>query len=143
MDTTLSITKVFNANVAAVYNAWIDPEQLSAWMGPVEMRSTVHSIDARVGGAYRIGMTGKDGNEYVVGGIYKEVSPPHKLVMTWQWEEGAMGETAASLVTVTFKEVSGKTEMTLVHERLANAQSRDNHLQGWTSSLSKFEKLVV
>ena len=47
-----------------------------------------------------------------------------------------------TLVTVTFRDVGGKTEMTLLHERFANTEARDSHSHGWTGSFDKLAELL-
>jgi uncharacterized protein YndB with AHSA1/START domain len=65
------------------------------------------SIDLRVGGRYRLGMTGPDGKTHVAVGVYRDVHRPVRLAFTWDWEEptNRVGET---LVTVEFKD-AGET----------------------------------
>ena len=45
-------------------------------------RESVH-IDARVGGRYSYTMIAPDGTEYPTAGIYREITPPERIVMTW------------------------------------------------------------
>lgn len=64
-------------------------------------------VDLRAGGRYRITMLGPDGSERRVGGVYREIDPPAKLVYTWKWEESAMPD---STVTVGFIDRDKSTE---------------------------------
>lgn len=139
-ETALRLRRVFAAPRQRVFDAWTRPEELKRWCAPSEDYSTpIAEIDLRVGGRYRIGMKSPDGNLYVVTGTYREVQPPEKLVYTWSWEGGEMGET---LVTVEFREVEGATELVLTHELFPDTKAREDHEQGWTGCLERLGRLV-
>ena len=70
-----------------------------------------------------------------VGGEYREVSLPRRLVYTWQWEQDDPRET---LVTVDFRPVKNSgTESSLKHERFSSVTARTNHRTGWDGCLDK------
>jgi uncharacterized protein YndB with AHSA1/START domain len=138
---TLVIKKIFDAAPAVVWEAWVDESQVAQWYGPEGFTNTIHEFDAREGGTYRLTMHGPKGEHHPLRGMFKTLERPKKLVMTWQWEGDGMG-TEETVVTVEFREVGGKTEMTMTHE-LPNAKSRDMHEMGWASSFNKLEKLFA
>jgi uncharacterized protein YndB with AHSA1/START domain len=142
MSTTLIITRRFEAPPERVFNAWLDPRQLSRWMGPRGVQAEATKLDARVGGEYAITMHTPDQKNPRVGGIYKEIVRSTRLVFTWMWahETDGMQET---LVTLTFKPVGNGTEMTLEHTGFANAERRDSHNNGWTGSFDKLGELLA
>ena len=140
-DVALVITRTLNAKPEDVFKAWIDPKQVAEWYGPEGFTNEIHEFDAREGGAYRLTMKGSDG-EHPLRGVFKTIQTPKKLVLTWQWEkegEGSMG--GESEITVEFKDVGGKTEMTMTHAKLANEKSKEMHNMGWSSSFNKLEKI--
>jgi uncharacterized protein YndB with AHSA1/START domain len=96
-----------------------------------------------VGGRYSINMVAQDGSEHRAVGCYIEVSPYSKLSFTWDWEVG--GDPAeGSQVTVLLKEFDqDNTELTLIHERLFDATSRDGHIGGWTGALTNLENYLT
>jgi len=98
-------------------------------------------MDVRIGGAYRIAMRSADGEPYVVRGIYREVEPGRRLVMTWEWEEDDLDGRHESMLTVEFAPYGNGTELTLTHQRLASAESRDRHESGWNSILNRLNDL--
>ena len=118
-----------------MFDAWIDPKQASKWMGPRSMVSDAEVVlsEPHVGGQYRIIMHRNDGEKLTVGGVYREIARPDRLVFTWTWEH----EGHETLVTVTCRHVGRGTEMTLLHENFANADRREGHNQGWTASLDQ------
>lgn len=82
-ETTLQIKRTFAAPREKVFQAWTDPAALKRWFGPSDDFSTpVAEVDLRVGGRYRIHMKSPDGQPHTVHGVYREVTPPAKLVFT-------------------------------------------------------------
>jgi uncharacterized protein YndB with AHSA1/START domain len=69
-----------------------------------------------------------------VGGVYRLIDPPAKLVYTWKWEESAGAE---SVVTVEFLDRGTSTEVLLRHEGLESTEQRDRHEEGWKGCLDK------
>ena len=133
---SLVLKRRLNATPAQVFSAWTDPAKLMRWFGPSGITMQHAEVDARVGGRYRIAARGDDGEDHVVGGIYREVVPDQKLVFTWAWHTTPERE---SRVTVTFKAEGSATIMTLTHEQFFDEGARDRHRSGWTSILDKLE----
>lgn len=135
-DTSLTITRILPARRDRVFAAWTDPEHLRHWFCPEGYTPGEVSSDCTPGGRYRLQMTGED-TEYTAFGVYREVTPPSRVVYTWDWEgDHAVGET---LVTVEFNEVGGGTEVVLTHSAFPAAEATEAHLQGWTSCLANLE----
>lgn len=132
-DTSLTVRRTFAARRERVFRAWTDPESLRQWSCPVGMTVTEAEVDLRVGGAYRVAMLPSDkGEASVAYGTYREIHPPERLVYTWRWEGGEMGET---LVTVEFRDLGSETEVVLVHEFFPAPDVRDLHNQGWAACM--------
>lgn len=115
----LYISRIYDAPVQAVWDAWTDPAQVAKWWGPRGFILTTHSKDLRVGGTWVYTMHGPDGTDYPNITTYHEVEPGKKLV----YDHGASeGKPPLFRVTVTFTEKSGKTfmEMTMA---LATAEA--------------------
>lgn len=139
----------FDAPPEAVFDAWLDPRVLREWWGVGDdWRAGVVDIDPRPGGRYRLSMVDHSedggGNEHTVGGRYLEVERPRRLVFTWAWEadgpDGAGHE--ETLVRVEFEPSEAGTRLTLTHERLPNAVSREMHVVGWQASLARLANAV-
>jgi uncharacterized protein YndB with AHSA1/START domain len=104
----LKIVRVFDAPVAAVWDAWTDPEQVAKWWGPRGFTITTHSKDLRPGGHWIYTMHGPDGTDYPNTTHYFEVKEREALV----YDHGASeGKPALFHVAVYFKETNGKTTM--------------------------------
>lgn len=134
----LKLERTFNRPCGEVYRAWTDANALSQWFVPSsEFEVRVAELDVREGGHYRIEMHSPDGNTYTVAGDYVEVIPSLKLVMTWAWENSDPPD--EMLVTVEFTENGNGTALTLMHEKLLNRESRDQHEEGWFGCLASLE----
>jgi uncharacterized protein YndB with AHSA1/START domain len=133
-EDTLEITRVFEAPPARVFDAWLNREEFQAWIGPQGVSCEVPLLEPRVGGRYRITMRLSDGRVIPVAGVFKAIDAPRSLVFTWGWDGDPARE---SLVTITLREMGGKTELTLRQEGLGSAANRDDHGRGWNSALNK------
>jgi uncharacterized glyoxalase superfamily protein PhnB/uncharacterized protein YndB with AHSA1/START domain len=108
-DRELVITRTFDVPRQAVFDAWTKPEHLPHWMlGPPTWTMTVCEIDLRLGGAWHFAWRKNDGAEMGMRGVYKEVSPPDRLVSTESW--GAPWPD--TLNTLALTEENGRTTMT-------------------------------
>lgn len=138
----LTISRVVAGSRADVFKSWTDPQELKRWWGPPGFTTPSAEIDLRAGGKYRIAMQPPEGELLHVGGVYREVEPPKKLVYTWAWEEDG-GPGHESLVTVEFRDRGASTEVVVTHERLANAESRERHDHGWTGCMDRLIALFA
>ena len=104
----IKITRVYDAPVQAVWDAWTDPRQVAQWWGPRGFTITTHSKELRPGGRWIYTMHGPDGVDYPNSTLYYEVEPCRKLV----YDHGASDDRPPLFrVTVLFSEVDGKTKM--------------------------------
>lgn len=134
--TRLTIVRRIKAPVEQVYAAWTQPEHLLHWWAPKDAETLEAETDPRVGGRYRVVFRASDGVIHELEGTYLTVQPRRKLVFTWAWQ--ATPE-QRSEVTASFADLGGETLLTLEHELLADAATRDDHHQGWMEGLDKLE----
>jgi uncharacterized protein YndB with AHSA1/START domain len=133
--------RLLNASREVVFAAWTDLEKFMQWWGP-ETRHCPHAeIDLRPGGQWRACMRASDGDEAWVGGEYREVAPPSKLVFTWAWERGGMPG-PSTIVTVELTDRGNQTELRLVHEGFESAEVAAAHDDGWGSSMISLERYL-
>ena len=144
LDTTsagreLRIERVFNAPRELVFKAWTDPEHIRKWFGPRHHPAIHLSADIRPGGRWRSCLRSPEtGNELWVGGVYREIVPPERLVFTFAWEEeGERG--LETVVSITFAERNGKTHMTFRQIPFQSDGERDGHREGWTSTFDRLD----
>jgi len=141
-STTLQIRRFIAAPRPRVFAAFTNPKDCVHWMGPRPDQCQTAKLDVRQGGKYELCMKSPEGGDVTVFGEYLEVRSPERLVFTWAWE-GDDWPDGPSRVTVDFFELDGGTDIQLVHEKLPNAQSRDNHNHGWLGSLDKLLTLCA
>ena len=104
----LKISRLYDAPLQAVWDAWTDPEQVARWWGPRGFTITTHSKDLRPGGTWVYTMHGPDGTDYPNITYYYEVREREALV----YDHGASeGKPPLFRVAVFFKESGGKTAM--------------------------------
>lgn len=136
MSEDLTLTRLFSAPRELVFQAWTEPARLAAWFGPRGLSTPVERIevDMRPGGRWQVWMVrGDTGAEIHVGGVYREIVVPERLVFTC-----AMNFGDESLVTIGLADRGGKTEMTFHQAGLATAEERAGVHEGWASA---FERL--
>lgn len=136
----LSVTRFIRAPRKRVYDAFVNTEAVSRWICPRGLSVPECAVDARVGGRYRLTMLARDGDRFTVGGTYRELAPPERVVFTWQWEGGPT-PAFETLVSVTLVERDGGTEVRLVHSGFPDAAMREAHLNGWKSSINHLSDL--
>jgi uncharacterized protein YndB with AHSA1/START domain len=107
----LAMTRVFDAPRNLVFDAWTKPELLKRWLG---VRGgwtfSVCEVDLKLGGAYRFVWRGPDGREMGMGGVYREIVRPERLVASEKFDDPwYQGEAVDTTVLV---ERGGKTTVT-------------------------------
>jgi uncharacterized protein YndB with AHSA1/START domain len=134
----LTLTRIFDAPMARVFACFTAQEEMSAWMGPYDIRGEVLEMEPSVGGRYRIAMHKPDGSEIFVGGAFQAIEAPGRIAFTWKWEDGE----ANTLITITLRDLGGKTEMVFHQEGFTKETYRDRHVHGWTGCLDKMENWI-
>ena len=136
----LQIKRQFPASREAVFNALTDPAALAQWFGPQGVTVKVVSLDLRPGGSYSFEFHGSEGH-HTLTGSYLEIEAPERLVATWVWGHGDYGG-VETRVTYELSEVDGGTELSLTHEKLVDAEARDKHNWGWTSTFDCLDQFL-
>jgi uncharacterized protein YndB with AHSA1/START domain len=133
---TVRVSREIAAPAALLFDAWLDPAKLAAWMRPFDtIRSDVR-LDARVGGEFEIVMhTPKGAVPHT--GSYQEISRPRRIVFTWNSPFAGDG---GSLVTVDFHARGQGTEIVITHERLPSEDVVRAHAGGWSAILDRIHE---
>jgi uncharacterized protein YndB with AHSA1/START domain len=108
-DREIVSERVFDAPRERVFAAHTDPELIAQWWGPRGTTTIVDQMDVRPGGAWRFVVRDADGNENGFRGTYREVTPPERVVQTFEWE-GMPGHVIVE--TATFEDLGGRTKVT-------------------------------
>jgi uncharacterized protein YndB with AHSA1/START domain len=140
-DDELLIERTFDASRALVFRVWTKPEHLMRWWGPKDYTVVTFDQDFQVGGAYRSCIRAPDGSDNWMGGVYREIVPNARIVMTFRWEDGAWG--VDNLVTVTFDDApGGRTRFRFHQAPFTTVEARDSHIGGWSGLLDKLAKYL-
>jgi uncharacterized protein YndB with AHSA1/START domain len=164
MADELKITKVFDAPRKLVWEAWTKPKIAKQWWGPEEFSAPNIKINLKVGEKYIFAMRGPKGSQWdknmYSAGIYKEIIPNEKLVVTDYFSDEKGNKLtpkqygmdsnfpSENTVTVLFEDIEkSKTKLSIIYSKPKNKAQMDAMLksgmkQGWDSSLNKLQKLV-
>ena len=132
------VSKVINAPIEQVFDAWLNPELLSQFMLPMPgMAQPKTEIDARTGGRFTILMD--VGDEVIPhSGTYLEIERPKRLVFSWESPFSTDGSTVTLVFTA---EKTNSTRLELTHEKFPDQESCDNHQAGWGNILDVLNEL--
>lgn len=136
---SLTLVRRFRAPPARVWAAWTQPEVMVLWFGPHHAHAEHAEADLRLGGRFRVVMREDNGERHEATGLYQEITPERRLVFSWNW---VSTPERVSRVTVAFRAVPEGTEVTLTHDRFADADTATRHTRGWTESLERLEALL-
>jgi uncharacterized protein YndB with AHSA1/START domain len=110
-DRDVVITRAFDAPRALVFDAYTKPDLVRRWLlGPPGWTMPVCEIDLRVGGKYRYVWEHAGGQKMGMGGTFREIARPSRLVSSELFDEDWTG--GETLVTTEFMERAGKTTVT-------------------------------
>jgi uncharacterized protein YndB with AHSA1/START domain len=146
-DREIVITRAFDAPRKLVFDAFTKPELVKQWLlGPDGWSMPVCEIDLKVGGKYRyVWRRDKDGTEMGMGGVYREIVAPQRIVATEKFDQSWYPGEAVGTFVLT--EQAGKTTLTetiLYESREArDAVLKSGMEKGVVASYDRLEKLLV
>ena len=138
---TIRLHRVLRAPAERIYRAFLDAGALAKWLPPNGFTGKVHSLDARVGGTYRMSFTNfSNGQSHSFGGEYLELVPNERIVHTDRFDDPNLpGEMR---VTIILKKVMVGTEVSIVQEGVPEVIPPEACYVGWQESLVLLGKLV-
>jgi uncharacterized protein YndB with AHSA1/START domain len=110
-DRTIRIEREFDAPRDLVFATFTDPDLIPEWWGPRGTTTEVVAMDVRTGGDYRFIAHNADGTSTGFRGTYREVTPPERVVQTFEWE-GMPGY--VSLESASFEDLGDRTKVTTI-----------------------------
>lgn len=141
MSNTVRLHRVLASTPAKVYRAFLEPDALAKWLPPNGYTCTVHQLDAKVGGSYRMSFRNfTTSRSHSFGGEYVELVPNERLRYADRFDDPNLA--GEILVTVTLRSVSVGTELTIVQEGLPDTIPLEACYLGWQDSLRNLAKLV-
>lgn len=138
---TVRLHRVLRAPPERIYRACLNAEAQAKWSPPYGFTCTVHHMDARVGGTFKMSFTNfSTGNTHSFGGTYLELVPSSKLRYTDKFDDAKLhGE---MITTVTLTPVSCGTEIEVVQEGIPEMIPLEMCYLGWQESLAQLANLV-
>jgi uncharacterized protein YndB with AHSA1/START domain len=141
MPSTIRLHRVFKAKPERVYRAFLNPDAMAKWLPPYGFTCKVDHVDAKVGGTHKASFTNfTSGKSHSFGGRYLELKPNALIRYTDKFDDPNLpGEMQ---VTVTLKQVSCGTELTVVQEGVPDVIPAEACYLGWQESLMQLANLV-
>lgn len=138
---TVRLHRVLRGTPDRVYRAFLDPDAMVKWLPPHGFTGKIHSMDARVGGTYKMSFKNfNSGNSHSFGGTYLELVPGERIRYNDQFDDpnlpGQMN------VTITMRKVLCGTELEIVQEGIPAAIPLEFCYAGWQESLAMLAQLV-
>jgi len=145
-DREIAMTRVFNAPRELVFEAMTKPELIRQWLlGPPGWTMPVCEVDLRIGGAYRYVWRNQQGADMGMGGVFREIDPPTRIVQIERFDQcWNPGEAVGTLDLI---ERAGKTYLTLT-VLYESKDARDIALKtpmdkGISASYNRLEELLA
>jgi uncharacterized protein YndB with AHSA1/START domain len=132
------IERTFAASPEDVFDAWTSPEVMRRWFhcGP-DWDTPEAEVDLRVGGKVRLVMRRPDGTEVEAQGEFTLIDRPHRLVMTWTFDDDPSNE---QLIELSFSESDGSTTVVMVNSGISTDERRDAQDRGWHGCFEELER---
>jgi uncharacterized protein YndB with AHSA1/START domain len=140
-----SASKVIRASPHIIYQAYMDPEALVAWLPPKGMKGRIDVFDPREGGMYRMALTyehpghsapGKSSEHSdIVHGRFLELIADTRIVQQVEFESGDPAFAGAMKMTWTLSVVPGGTEVAVLCEDVPEGIRPEEHAAGLQSTL--------
>jgi uncharacterized protein YndB with AHSA1/START domain len=141
MSNSVSLHRVLKTSPDKVYRAFTEKSAIASWLPPWGFLCTVHEMDVRVGGSFRMSFHNfSTGNGHSFGGKYVELRPGEFLKYTDKFDDPNLpGE---MITTVQLNKVSAGTEIKIFQGNIPAVIPADMCYLGWQDSLEKLMKLV-
>jgi len=138
---TVKLHRVLKSTPDRVYRAFLDPDAMAKWLPPHGFTGKVHSIEARVGGSYKMSFKNfTTGESHSFGGKYLELVPNERIRHTDRFDDNNLpGE---MVTTIAIKQVSVGVELNVVQEGIPEAIPVEACYLGWQDSLTLLTQLV-
>jgi uncharacterized protein YndB with AHSA1/START domain len=141
------ITREFDAPRDRVFRAFTDPTIYSQWLGPREQTMRIVTFEPKNGGKWRYVSKDKNGNEFAFHGVYHEITPPERIIDTFEYE-GLPEKGHVILETSKFEALPGERTKLTAQAVYQSVQDRDGMLQadmerGVKESYDRLEELLA
>jgi uncharacterized protein YndB with AHSA1/START domain len=140
-DRSVRLHRVLRTPPEKLYRAFTEPEALAKWLPPYGFTCSVHQLDARVGGTFKMAFRNfTTGHAHSFGGEYLELVPNERVRYTDTFDDPNLPGTIT--VTVSLKAVSCGTELNVLQENIPAVIPLEMCYLGWQESLVQLAALV-
>ena len=138
---TVKLHRVLKAKAERVYRAFLEPDAMAKWLPPYGFTCTVHEMNAKVGGTFRMSFRNfTTGHGHSFGGEYRELVANQRIRYSDKFDDPNLpGE---MVTTVSLVKVSCGTELNIVQEGVPEVIPIEMCYLGWQESLAQLAKLV-
>lgn len=142
-ETYAEVRRRFAAAPEKVFAAFAEERLVARWLSPSpEIKLTVLQFDFRVEGVYRFAYHPPGAETVIVGGAYRSIEPPSRIVFSWVIEPPDEHAGIESEVTVSITPDGGGTELLIRHEKLTRVDAVARHGEGWRGALDQLAALL-
>jgi uncharacterized protein YndB with AHSA1/START domain len=140
-NNSVSLHRVLKASPEKVFRAFSDPNAFANWIPPYGFLGTVHQMDFKAGGSYKMSFTNfSTGNSHSFGGKYLEIELNKFIKHTDKFDDPNLpGE---MITSIWLTEVSCGTELKVLQEGIPSVIPTEMCYLGWQESLDKLIRLV-
>ena len=131
-DPVVRVRRVMPATPEEVFDEWVDPDALAAWMCPRPVRCVAVTVEPYVGGRVRFDVDDA-GRLVLITGQFLEVDRPNLLRFTWSHSDW-VDPTVTSIVAVAFAPHGDDETLMSIEHSLLPTGALDDHEHGWTVS---------
>ena len=140
-ENTVRLHRVLRAPAERIYRAFLNPDAMAKWLPPYGFTGKVHHIKAEVGGTYKMSFTNlATGHSHSFGGEFLELVPNERIRHTDKFDDPNLP--GQMQTTVSLKNVSVGTELSVVQEGIPSAIPVEECYLGWQESLMLLTQLV-
>jgi uncharacterized protein YndB with AHSA1/START domain len=140
-DNFVKLHRVFTANPEKVFKAFTDADAMASWLPPYGFVCSVHNMNFKVGGTYKMSFTNfTTGNSHSFGGKYLEIVPNELIKYSDQFDDPNLP--GQMITTVKLKKVLCGTELFATQEGIPEMIPVEMCYLGWQESLDKLKRLV-
>ncbi len=138
---TVELHRILKSTADRVYRAFITPAAFAKWLPPHGFVGTVHDMDGRVGGRYKMSFTNfTTGHSHSFGGEYLALEPGQRIAYTAEFDDASLP--GRMTTTVTLRDVFCGVEVRITQEGIPAMIPAEACYLGWQESLELLAKLV-
>ena len=141
---SVDIRRTIPAARERVFRAFLEPEVLRRWMSPPGYDGADATVEPHVGGRFSVEFVDSLGDRHGLEGVIRELAPGKRIVMDLAFVAYAQNLREGTVVTITFADAPGGTDVRLVQERITLTPPWDPESVngGWNGTFDKLDAIA-